>query len=206
MECILSNLNWGTVPDWVMVGVTALTAMYVAKTLKSQTKVQKYQNKQLKIEQRRFAVENLPIFSSRISGYNQDISILNRGVLSHNNQYIVEIGVDLRLDKSYAKDVTVKLLFQNGTNWETQNRGNKFEYEFINEFEEIKIALTGRGQLSIRSQNELTNHVFEGLIIITIECIDTIGNNVSQEIYCYYRSDGEPYTHSNRPKIIKSIF
>ena len=45
---------WGTVSDWVMIGVTSLTAFYLYRTLKSQQEVQRTQNELYKIEKIRF--------------------------------------------------------------------------------------------------------------------------------------------------------
>jgi hypothetical protein len=44
---------WGTVSDWVMIAVTAITAYFLWRTLKSQKEVQQTQNRLLKIEQLR---------------------------------------------------------------------------------------------------------------------------------------------------------
>jgi hypothetical protein len=44
---------WGTVSDWVMITVTAVTAYFLWNTLKSQKEVQATQNRLLKIEQLR---------------------------------------------------------------------------------------------------------------------------------------------------------
>lgn len=53
---------WGTFSDWVMVIVTALTAVYLIKTFRSQKEVQLLQIKATTIENERYRLENLPIF------------------------------------------------------------------------------------------------------------------------------------------------
>ena len=54
---------WGTVSDWVMIGVTSLTAFFLYKTLKSQKEVQQAQNKILQIEQLRVREDFRPVLS-----------------------------------------------------------------------------------------------------------------------------------------------
>jgi len=51
---LFSSVIWGTVSDWIMIGVTSLTAFYLYKTLNSQKEVQHTQNELFKIESIRF--------------------------------------------------------------------------------------------------------------------------------------------------------
>jgi hypothetical protein len=53
--------NWGTIADWVMIGVTAITAYFLYKTLKSQNDVQKTQNDLYRIESIRFRESIKPV-------------------------------------------------------------------------------------------------------------------------------------------------
>jgi len=50
---------WGTVSDWAMVAVTALTAYFLVKTFRSQQKVQILQQDITDIEKERYRVEYL---------------------------------------------------------------------------------------------------------------------------------------------------
>ncbi len=52
---------WGTISDWFMIGVTALTAYYLYKTLQSQKEVQRTQTELFKIESIRFRESIKPI-------------------------------------------------------------------------------------------------------------------------------------------------
>jgi hypothetical protein len=52
---------WGTVSDWLMVGVTIVTAFYLYQTLKSQREVQQMQTELFKIESLRFKESIKPI-------------------------------------------------------------------------------------------------------------------------------------------------
>lgn len=53
----------GTIPDWCMVSVTAITAFYLYKTLQSQKEVQTTQTKLFEIESLRFRESVKPILS-----------------------------------------------------------------------------------------------------------------------------------------------
>lgn len=53
---------WGTVSDWVMIAVTGLTAYFLYKTLRSQTKIQKMQQKITDIEDFKFKSSLMPKF------------------------------------------------------------------------------------------------------------------------------------------------
>jgi hypothetical protein len=52
---------WGTVSDWVMISVTAITAFFLFKTLKSQKEVQQTQNEMFRIESIRFKESIKPV-------------------------------------------------------------------------------------------------------------------------------------------------
>lgn len=53
---------WGTVSDWVLTVATIITLVFLYKTLKSQTVVQKSQGELLQIEIDRFVKDNKPSF------------------------------------------------------------------------------------------------------------------------------------------------
>jgi hypothetical protein len=58
---ILIFENWGTIADWAMIVVTAITAYFLYKTLKSQKDVQKTQNDLYRIESIRFRESIKPV-------------------------------------------------------------------------------------------------------------------------------------------------
>jgi hypothetical protein len=60
-ETFFSIWKFGTVTEWVMICVTAMTAYFLYKTLKSQQDVQKTQNELFKIENLRFKESIKPI-------------------------------------------------------------------------------------------------------------------------------------------------
>lgn len=57
---------WGTVSDWIMIVVTALTAYYLYHTLESQNYV-------LDLERTKYKEANQPIFSCKFKDYSNDI-------------------------------------------------------------------------------------------------------------------------------------
>lgn len=59
---------WGTVSDWIMIFVTAFTAIYLVKTFKQQNKV-------LEIERYRFTMSIRPSFSAKLNLYKPIVSI-----------------------------------------------------------------------------------------------------------------------------------
>ena len=59
---------WGTVSDWIMIFVTAFTAIYLVKTFKQQ-------NKALEIERYRFTMSIRPSFSTKLNLYKPIVSI-----------------------------------------------------------------------------------------------------------------------------------
>lgn len=61
---------WGTVSDWAMVAVTALTAYFLVKTFSSQQKVQMLQQTMTDIEKERYRVEYLPKFEIAAANVN----------------------------------------------------------------------------------------------------------------------------------------
>ena len=66
MEIVFINISfnpniWGTVSDWTIILITAITAYFLYKTLKSQKDVQKTQNELYNIENARFIESIKPI-------------------------------------------------------------------------------------------------------------------------------------------------
>ena len=49
---LFNSVLWGPVSEWVMIGVTSVTAFFLYRTLQSQKDVQGAQNKLLEIEQK----------------------------------------------------------------------------------------------------------------------------------------------------------
>jgi hypothetical protein len=67
MIILLEANVWGTVPDWCMVSVTAVTAFFLFRTLKSQKDVQKTQTELYNIESIRFRESVKPILHYALS-------------------------------------------------------------------------------------------------------------------------------------------
>lgn len=92
---------WGTVSDWVMIIVTAVTAILLWKTLNAQINVQTLQTKLLKIENERFRSEILPMF---------DIQIDAPALEIENGEIIFDLGfLSIILNENPALDVTIRI-------------------------------------------------------------------------------------------------
>lgn len=59
-----SSEVWGTVSDWVMIAVTAITLYYLRKTLQSQLEVQRTQTQLAEYEKHRFLLSIKPTFNT----------------------------------------------------------------------------------------------------------------------------------------------
>jgi hypothetical protein len=73
---------WGTVSDWIMIGVTTTTAIFLYRTLRSQREVQQAQNKLLKIEQLRLRQQFKPILQYSRFEHNRIINEPGKKVVS----------------------------------------------------------------------------------------------------------------------------
>jgi hypothetical protein len=89
---------WGSFSDWVMVGVTSLTAIYLIKTFRSQKKVQLLQQSITDIENERYRIEYLPKFE--ITTVNIVNATIETGIRS-------TVHFKLKLEKNEAKELTV---------------------------------------------------------------------------------------------------
>jgi hypothetical protein len=115
---------WGTVSDWVMIGVTSATAILLLLTLKSQKEVQKAQNELLKIEQYRLRESKKPIlkYSRGMFGFVPEniknnvisISISNEGVNPALNVKVI-LPKNKQVEIKYYGDVPQNLI-PNGSN------------------------------------------------------------------------------------------
>lgn len=88
---------WGTVSDWVMIAVTAGTAVFLFLTLRSQIKVQKAQQKIMRIEYNKFLDYIKPELTIKIN-------IFNRFTRKDGTEGFF-LGVELWCEKSTAINV-----------------------------------------------------------------------------------------------------
>lgn len=93
---------WGGVSDWVMICVTGLTAFLLYRTLKSQTAIQKMQQRITNIEDFKFRRELMPVFD--IKGvppiYFGDRISTKYHILARNN---VAKNIIIRCESKYSK-------------------------------------------------------------------------------------------------------
>ena len=96
-SCLLFDVNiLGTIPDWCMVLVTTITAIYLYKTFQSQKEVQKTQTELYKIESLRFRESIKPILNYKVSEIKfhpseKDKSILTIEVTNETDSLALEI-------------------------------------------------------------------------------------------------------------------
>ena len=130
---------WGTVSDWVMVTVTAITAYFLYNTLKSQKEVQHVQNTLLRIEQIRLQQDYKPdLIYGRVQMkvamdmYGPHIITIMARNQSANNAEDVQISYDgncreitlidePRSGKIITGEVTLIVNFQNVSHREKQS-------------------------------------------------------------------------------------
>lgn len=106
---------WGSVSDWAMVLVTAVTAYFIWKTLNSQMDVQKVQNEMLKIEIDRRANEIMPVFEFggiQVHPYYPEKYIL---YLNKNNAYAYGVELTLEIIHPTIKDIKIKNTFDDNS-------------------------------------------------------------------------------------------
>ena len=96
---------WGTVSDWFMVIITAITAFYLYKTLQSQKTVQETQNKLFEIETIRFRESIKPVFKffvphidDRITATEENETIHTIAIENQTDSTALEISIDITCD------------------------------------------------------------------------------------------------------------
>ncbi|KEQ31213.1 hypothetical protein N180_02900 [Pedobacter antarcticus 4BY] len=111
----------GSVADWVMVGVTIITAIYLILTFRSQRIVQKAQQHITLIENERYRIEHIPIFDlsiatephgNKINGHRILYSKLKIILLKNNarNLYISFHCVDAKINSPYEKRIQLEII------------------------------------------------------------------------------------------------
>jgi hypothetical protein len=159
---------WGTVSDWVMVGVTSLTAFYLYKTLKSQQEVQRTQNELYRIESIRFAESIKPKLN-----YSASTSMVKT---NEEGKEILTIEVRNETE-SIALDISRVL-----------SEGNKSKQVFIPKgYSDIRDHL-------IKGDNPMLFHFLiepkMTFITFSIEYKDVAGSKYRQGVFCVCDSYG----------------
>lgn len=100
MKCSILDIRfnpeiWGTVPDWFMVIVTAVTAYFLYRTLQEQKEF-------TKIELERFSRENPPTFAS------------DRSIGNANKRLIYPLGFHVRVTNNRLKNLVINGKFPDG--------------------------------------------------------------------------------------------
>ena len=188
-ECILSNLNYGTVPDWLMVLVTIITAIYIYKTLRSQTKVQKYQGKLMKLELTRYRESIMPKWKLEIVPIEKMPTVLIR------SDY--ELNFKLTLIQGQAYQETLAL----------EGYGIRYakDYEkplnlfFSNTNEEILIKGIVKDFLKVYDGNPVS----VSAMTFTFKFCDVMNNHYQQSLSYVLYSDGSEKISNLNPFYLK---
>lgn len=204
LECVFNKINWGSFPDYLTFGLAALTSYYLYKTLKSQIKVQKYQNKLLKIEQRRYTKENIPTFKIEVEFYYNTLRF-NEGDENKNYNYV--LNYRFVLENSSAKDIRIEFFTPNNAEYEMDNL-NIYEFDKLNIGDIFFIAYSSSGQTYNTIKFEGVKH--NGFIHtnkIVIKYYDNLMNEISQTFTHTVINTPKPLTpHSHHPVILNNVF
>jgi len=154
---------WGTVSDWVMVGVTGLTAFFLWKTLKSQLKVQEAQLKITQIENQRFIMDQKLQF---------DIDIIKKEIYQQGDEIISGVfDLEFLLQNSNCLICEIEIDSKNTNLTIAANQVLKFD-------ELIKESILPVHFISEMPRGQYENE--EGNILITVRFVDYIGNKYKQ--------------------------
>ena len=156
---------WGTVSDWVMVGVTALTAILLLITLKSQREVQKTQNELFRIESIRFRESIKPILNysastGKMKPEEEDKKILTVEVTNETNRIALNIS-KIVADSEQTKQIFIPLGFSDRRDHLTKG-DNPLLFHFL-----------------IDSKSRVS-----GWVIFTLKYQDIAGTKYKQGVIC----------------------
>jgi hypothetical protein len=178
---------WGTISDWVMIGVTTVTAYFLYKTLQSQKDVQQAQNKLLEIEQLRVREDFKPIL--KFSPY-EDADFLKRNSDPLKaDEEIVSISV------IYNPHRTFKLIFDTV---EAEDVPRIFQKVELSDSENEK-----KVTLNFIIKN-FSNYNFALFYFFIFQCKyqDIAGTNYVQRVSCFKYKDGKEYINSSSTTIV----
>lgn len=156
---------WGTVSDWIMVCVTALTAWFLWRTLRSQQAVQSHQSSLMQLEFQRYRDSILPTWEFN----------LEREQILHDNGIEVDIAFDMAivLKRGQAYDVTVT--------WNIQSLSSialsPIIRSFVNTNEGIFFYCSFNGLIVDMNNDEVV-----GSVIFDVSYHDSMGNHYTQLI------------------------
>ncbi len=171
---------WGSVSDWLMLGATVLTAIYLIRTFKSQEDVQRQQQTITNIEINRHRLEILPRFEVDLKNFSDaDNPIEEDGDM-------LMIHIDLIFDVvdpniAYNVEFRFERLEES---WKFLGRP-EFKYPEVKPSDHPSFTLEYRDKIK---PNEIFR--FNTYFDIIIEYYDFIGNKYKQKItYTSYETD-----------------
>lgn len=185
---------WGNVSDWVMITVTALTALFLWRTLRSQIDIQTLQTKLFDIEKERFRSEILPVFS---------ICIDNEQLEFEGDEIVFDIGfLSIVLNQHWAYKVAIKLSDGSGSK-SSDHRWALSEADMFFQKQEPFTATIITGEFNGKRHSE--QYYFS--LDLNIRYEDRDKNIYEQQAHIYLSSsmEGIPRIQITRPELIKSL-
>lgn len=183
---------FGTVSDWAMVLVTAVTAHYLWKTLKSQTKVQEMQ-------QGLFDIEEYKFFQSIKPDFPYVFKWKHRQNQTGNKDLLVDLTVACDNHKALEVEISTSINFQNDDMIHlpvyTEAEIEKGEVYPILEREQYAIPRNGRFYLSI----QVIIHYYDVNKNNKYQKYITIDNSFSNS-FSFRQSDNPPIHIWTKPK------
>lgn len=185
---------WGSVSDWAMITVTALTAFFLWRTLKSQIDIQTLQTKLFGIEKERFRSEILPVFNVRIDKEQLEFE---------GDEIIFDIGfLTIVLNQHWAYKVAFKLSDGSRSN-SSDNKWALSETEMFFQRQEPFTATIVTGEFNGKRHSE--QYYFS--LDLNIKYEDRDKNKYEQRAHIYLSNsmDGIPRIQVTQPELVESI-
>lgn len=171
---------WGTASDYIMILVTATTAIYIYRTLKSQQETQKILSRQINLEEAKFRLQIVPKFEADLRKEEDP------------KTYIVSPSITLNLQDHGAQYLRVFLREESKyyvSESPPYERGMNKGYTYV-----IKIKLTEAHEPGYTLDTSSDN--FE---ILYLEYQDVAGNRYIQRVVMLLR-EIRPITHADEPQ------
>jgi len=181
---------WGTVSDWIMIGVTTGTAIFLYLTLKSQQKVQKLQQSITDIESYRFRESIKPEF---------DIQVKSDIISSTGNSIKLKAYYTLKTKKHAAHNVIISVIDDNDQ-FKPENFENPVHFDNV----ELNNHLLLYGEFETECLYKNEKAIFFAGLKIFIDYSDIKGNKYEQRI-SYIITDENPIELVRIPVLKKQL-
>lgn len=181
---------WGTASDWVMIFVTAITAFFLYKTLRSQLVVQAMQQQLIDIEAYRHKQNIRPEFRLRIKSIREN---------EENGHFKMTVFFEFKLNGNKANNV--KISYKDEKDGWYINPKEPFAYDFILPNDSATLSAEYSGAITYDSAN--TPMFFIELFFV-VDFEDELGNKYRQHGWMlkYNRSNNK--TEMKSPELLSA--